>query len=214
MLRFLNNNILTLSTEAFYPKYANFQIVRWARKPRFLPTAKTKLFRVSQRPVIPEEDREELKRLYNIYRTEIKSLKNFFVEKYSAENLEKFDIEQHNKGIREDFIACNKINDEWNQQIKLQREERFTNELEENIELAMQRRDERMQRLVGKLEEIENIVSREKEASETFIDRTHIEDTIEYAINNPVDYNFAIDVDGNKMYGREPIENDKLPIKQ
>lgn len=51
------------------------QSVRWKRKPIWLPTAKSKVFRVPQRPVIPTEDKLELQRLHNNYRTLMKSLK-------------------------------------------------------------------------------------------------------------------------------------------
>lgn len=50
------------------------QCVRWKRKPIWLPTAKSKIFRVPERPVIPIEDYCELKRLFNNYRTIMKSL--------------------------------------------------------------------------------------------------------------------------------------------
>lgn len=50
------------------------QCVRWKRKPIWLPTAKSKMYKIPQRPVIPIEDQCELKRLFNNYRTIMKSL--------------------------------------------------------------------------------------------------------------------------------------------
>lgn len=51
------------------------QLVRWRRKPRWLPTAKSKLYKVPQRPVVPEEERLELQRLHYNYKTQIKAIR-------------------------------------------------------------------------------------------------------------------------------------------
>lgn len=51
------------------------QFVRWKRKPIWLPTAKTKLFRVPKRPVLPEEEILELRRINNNYKTYMNSLR-------------------------------------------------------------------------------------------------------------------------------------------
>jgi hypothetical protein len=42
--------------------------VRWRRKPRWLPVAKSKMFRVPERKIIPEDEKLEFKRLFNNYR--------------------------------------------------------------------------------------------------------------------------------------------------
>lgn len=52
----------------------HIQCVRWKRKPIWLPTAKSKLFRIPNRPVIPIEEYNELKRLHNNYKTLMKSV--------------------------------------------------------------------------------------------------------------------------------------------
>lgn len=44
------------------------QCVRWRRKPRWLPVAKSKLYRVPERKRGPEEEYTELLRLHNTYR--------------------------------------------------------------------------------------------------------------------------------------------------
>lgn len=78
-IRIIKVNTLTMGTtglyETFIPNSVYTQCVRWKRKPIWLPTAKTKVFRVPKRPVIPIEDSLELKRLYNNYRTYMTSLR-------------------------------------------------------------------------------------------------------------------------------------------
>lgn len=45
------------------------------RKPTWLPTAKSKMWRVHVRPVIPEDEYAEIIRLHRHYKTYVKSLK-------------------------------------------------------------------------------------------------------------------------------------------
>ena len=47
----------------------------WPRKPLGSPMAKTKLFRIPQKPTFPEDETKEILRLKNIYLTEMKSLR-------------------------------------------------------------------------------------------------------------------------------------------
>lgn len=51
-----------------------------------------------------------------------------------------------------------------------------------------------------------------QELSGTFITPETLDAAIDYALANPIDYNFAIDLKGNKYYGRDtPIKEDKEP---
>jgi len=78
-MRIINVNALTMGTaglcETFIPNSIYTQCVRWKRKPIWLPTAKSKMFRVPKRPVIPIEEQLELQRLYNNYKTYMTSFK-------------------------------------------------------------------------------------------------------------------------------------------
>lgn len=47
----------------------------WVRKPLGSPMAKSKLFRIPQKPVLPEDETAEIKRLYDNYKNEMKSLR-------------------------------------------------------------------------------------------------------------------------------------------
>lgn len=51
------------------------QTIRWKRKPMWLGTAKSKIFRVPPRIRLPDEEAIEIKRLCNNYRTYRKSIK-------------------------------------------------------------------------------------------------------------------------------------------
>lgn len=45
------------------------------RKPFWLPMGKTKMFKIPKKPQIPEEEEVEILRLYNVYKTNMKSLR-------------------------------------------------------------------------------------------------------------------------------------------
>jgi small subunit ribosomal protein S26 len=51
------------------------QCVRWKRKPRWLPVAKSKLFRIPERPKIDKNEDIELRRLHNRYRTHMHAVR-------------------------------------------------------------------------------------------------------------------------------------------
>jgi hypothetical protein len=55
-------------------KAINQQPIRYTRKPRWLPKAPTKMFRVPVRPRIAVEEKNELFQLFTNYRTTMKSI--------------------------------------------------------------------------------------------------------------------------------------------
>jgi len=61
--KFCNVNYLNINQS-----FAGLQSVRWRRKPRWLPTAPSKVFRVPERHVLPNDEKIEWQRLNNNYR--------------------------------------------------------------------------------------------------------------------------------------------------
>ncbi|KRT79044.1 hypothetical protein AMK59_7249, partial [Oryctes borbonicus] len=188
------NNITKIST---LPT-TNLQILRWRRKPRWVPVAKSKMFRVPQRPVISEDEAMEIKRLFNNYRTQMKSIRRYMVEKTMASFARTADPKDIQRIQDEDFARCSKINDEWNASVQVDRVKFFKDTFENYINSAKEslRKHEELNQL--QLEEAEKLVAEQKEAAKTFITEANIDEAIERALANPVDYNFAIDLDGNK----------------
>ncbi|RZC33578.1 MRP-S26 domain containing protein [Asbolus verrucosus] len=194
--------------------YQNLQSVRWRRKPIWMPTAKSKLYRIPVKPVIPEEEKEEIKRLYNNYRTYIKSIRRFLTYKHSVLLMAKSDTEQLKKAFDEDFMRCKEINDKWNEDLKKLREERVAKQLQEEIEFAKNRMANLIKQKEQKLAEAEEIVRKEKQMVGTFITPENLDEVIEKALSNPVDYNFAIDLEGNRIIGRETKPEEQVSVKQ
>ncbi|CAL7938151.1 unnamed protein product [Xylocopa violacea] len=178
----------------------HIQCVRWKRKPIWLPTAKTKVFRVPTRPVIPEEDVLELKRLYNNYRTLTKSLMAFFIEK-EKERAMTCDEATLKANAEKDFEICNYLNDQWNLRIAALREERLTNERKNRKEVIATKVQEKKERDLKIQERVDSEIKKAKEMAPTFITPENIDTAILQALENIVDHNVAIDIHGNLYKG-------------
>lgn len=196
----LNNLISIIKVTAIKPT-TNLQIVRW-RKPRWIPKAKSKLYRIPERPVIPEEERIELLRLNNNYRNQMKSIRRYIVQKQDASLAITTDPKDIQRIFEEDFARCSRINDEWNSSIEVDRRQYFKNALEQDINSAKESLMKREELKRIQLEQAEKLVAEQKEAAKSFITADTIDEAIERALANPVDYNFAIDLDGNKHYNK------------
>jgi small subunit ribosomal protein S26 len=200
MLRIVSNVRIIIGIPETLQSY---QTVRWRRKPLWMPTAKSKLFRIPVKPVIPVEEKEEIKRLYNNYRTAMKSIRRFLTHKHSVLLQAKADTEALHRAFEEDLARCNTINDQWNEELRVIREERVAKQLEKDINFAKNRMEALLEEKEAKLAAAEEIVKQHKELVTTFITPESLDEAIEKAINNPVDYNFAIDLQGNRIVGRE-----------
>ena len=78
MLSRNGSRIFNLININFVPS-RNSRARPWVRKPLGSPTAKSKLFRVPQKPNLPMDETEEIRRLHNIYFTQMKSLRYYLI---------------------------------------------------------------------------------------------------------------------------------------
>ncbi|KAJ8920616.1 hypothetical protein NQ315_004755 [Exocentrus adspersus] len=211
MLR-LTNNFRTLYIAGDIlnsnPHLLNSQSVRW-RKPRWVPKAKSKIFRVPPRLVLPEDERIELMRLNANYKTQMKSIRKYLFDKYSNLNATEADPETQRKEFEEDFARCMEINNKWNDEQRVLREKRVAEELEAELDFARKAVELKTEKQIEQLETVEEIVRREKELSKSYILPENIDAAIEHALANPVDYNFAVNLNGEKVTGFEKEDKDK-----
>uniref|UniRef100_A0A1A9V554 Small ribosomal subunit protein mS26 n=1 Tax=Glossina austeni TaxID=7395 RepID=A0A1A9V554_GLOAU len=192
------------------------EFVRWRRKPRWLPVAKSKMFRIPQRKPQSLEEKSELLRLHNNYRTQMRSIRQYLREENQriAETTTTDHIALTPKQEEEEFNRCLQENEKWNNEINKIRELRLAKEREETkayvqekLRLAEEREEEKMQR-------IESLVKKEKELSKTFITHEKLDEAIEHALANPVDYNFALDLQGNIYRGRSNVPMSTEPAQK
>lgn len=95
------------------------------------------------------------------------------------------------------------INDDWNFEISKVRDARLAKENAERREFIQTRLELKKIREQEALEKIEARVRQENENSATFITSDNIDQAIEHALANPVDYNFSVDLKGEIYKGAD-----------
>ncbi|KAL7306058.1 hypothetical protein TKK_0001519 [Trichogramma kaykai] len=187
------------------------QSIRWKRKPIWLPTAKTKVFRVTQRPKIPEEEFLKIKNLYNVYRTSMKSIRLLFLQIGEASQVQE-DKGLKQKEMEEDYHRCFALNEEWNKKIAEEREVRLQQERKQKLERIKNTKVKVASKLKKLEEEADAIVKGAKLLAPTFITRDNIDEAIEAALANKVNYNKALNPDGTWFIEKPVNPNPSAPI--
>uniref|UniRef100_A0A8D8D669 Small ribosomal subunit protein mS26 n=1 Tax=Culex pipiens TaxID=7175 RepID=A0A8D8D669_CULPI len=176
-----------------------YTAVRFRRKPRWLGTAKSKLFRVPERRQQIEEERVELMRLHNNYHTQIKAVRRFLIDEVEAFKLVSRAgmVIQTPEEAEAEWEEVQRINEEWNRSVAEVREKRLAEEREQRKTFILERLVAKEARDQERQERVEARVRAEKEQGKTFITRDNIDQAIERALVQPTSYNFAIDSNGN-----------------
>lgn len=101
------------------------------RKPRWVPVAKSKIYRIPKRPVVSEEERLELLRINNNYKTQIRAIRRFYHEEMIKEKstLESASSEMSQRLEADEWERCVLLNEKWNTQVAAERENRRRIEL-------------------------------------------------------------------------------------
>ncbi|XP_016937603.3 small ribosomal subunit protein mS26 [Drosophila suzukii] len=184
------------------------EFVRWRRKPRWLPVAKSKMFRVPERKKQTEEERTELMRLHNQYKTQLRSVRQFLreenvrIDETSTVDHIVLTPEQEEA----EFQKCIEANAAWNAAIARERDQRLAKEREEKVAYVQERLEARQVREEERREQANQRVLLEIERSKTYITRENLDAAIETALANPVDHNYAIDLAGNLYQGRSTTQ--------
>lgn len=89
------------------------------RKPRWVPVAKSKIYRIPKRPEVTEEERLELLRINNNYKTQMRAIRRFYHEEMIKEKstTESADSEMSQRLEAEEWEKCVKLNEKWNAQV-------------------------------------------------------------------------------------------------
>ncbi|XP_039432092.1 probable 28S ribosomal protein S26, mitochondrial [Culex pipiens pallens] len=176
-----------------------YTAVRFRRKPRWLGTAKSKLFRVPERRQQIEEERVELMRLHNNYHTQMKAVRRFLIDEVEAFKLVSRAgmVIQTPEEAEAEWEEVQRINEEWNKSVAEVREKRLDEEREQRKTFILERLVAKEARDQERQERVEARVRAEKEQGKTFITRDNIDQAIERALVQPTSYNFAIDSNGN-----------------
>lgn len=101
-----------------------------------------------------------------------------------------------------EFQKCLEINNNWNKKIAEERQQRLAEELEMTKKYVDRKLEAFRERKEDHLEQVDALIRGEKEKSKTFITREKLDEAIEYALANPIDYNYSIDLNRNMYHGR------------
>ncbi|XP_004925783.1 small ribosomal subunit protein mS26 [Bombyx mori] len=177
------------------------------RKPRWLPVAKSKVYRIPKRPTTSEEERVELLRLHNNYKTQMRAIRRFYHEDMIKEKSTKDSAssEMSQQLEADEWARCFELNEKWNAEISAAREERRKLEIAKLEEYTLARMEAKDKELQIKIKKASEKIREQKELSKTFITPENLDEAIDLAIANPTDYNYAIDMKGMKFEGRDTI---------
>ncbi|NP_001280367.1 probable 28S ribosomal protein S26, mitochondrial [Acyrthosiphon pisum] len=187
-------------------KAINQQPVRYTRKPRWLPKAPTKMFRVPVRPQISPDENKELFRLYTNYRTTMKSIQEQLEYELETSYTGQEVLQEIANKEEVLWAKCMDVNDNWNAEVATEREQRLAKEREDRREEILAQLIEKEEDKKKKLEAVEEIIRLEKEKSKTYITVENIDEAIEKALDNVVDHKYALDLAGNIFKGNDPNE--------
>nr|CAD7567547.1 unnamed protein product [Timema californicum] len=177
------------------------------------------MFRVPVRPKIPKEEKDELCRLHNIYRTYFSALRHYLSQEYEK-NINQYTGLVDIGGQDSEHEDCMRINAEWNAEVAAEREERLVRQGEERKKIILETLIAAEKRQQERAQKADEIVRKEKINSKTFITAENIDKAIEDALATETDHNYAIDLEGNVYRGRyskptvnPPEEREKLEVK-
>lgn len=102
----------------------------------------------------------------------------------------------------EEFQRCLNENAAWNALIASERNVRLANEREAKVAYVQERLDAYKLSQEERIERADKRIQYEIQQSKTFITHENLDEAIEVALANPVDYNYAIDMAGNLYKGR------------
>ncbi len=174
--------------------------------------APSKVFKLPPIDYTPPEDVEQVLKLRWQYTDRVAA-----VSLYIKNNENVVSKLEQKSQVNEDLDLI-KLNEEINAKVAQKRKERLEKEhAEEEIKIKAEV-EEFQKKAIRQQREMENVIKQETIALENRIRLEDLESAIEKALDNPVDYEFAIDNDGHIYHGRytksvmvSPEEREKIP---
>ncbi|KAK2510763.1 hypothetical protein Q9233_017449 [Columba guinea] len=166
------------------------------RKTRHDPPAKSKASRLKVPPPVDPEELLVVLERYRLHRLVLSALRAEFkaevVQRKREATLCREDLAEQAEEHRR-LMAWNEAE---NAQQRLRREERIRKEEEEQKRQKLQAAENQARKLEAFLKEKEQEVLRLQEEAKSFITPENLDARIEECLDNPRNYNFAIDKDG------------------
>lgn len=116
--------------------------------------------------------------------------------------------------IQAEYDEAVKMNDEWNAECAKVRAVRIEKQMKDQEQYVLERlaaKEEREEELRLK---VKAAIKLQQEESKHFITEENIDEAIERALTDIVDYDFALDLDGNMIKGKISAETQKQQQQQ
>lgn len=186
--------------------------VRFARKPIWMPTAPSKLFRITNHTFYDKDESEQIRKLQYVYSAQMQSICNYLKQEFyipatkaggmPADFLEKELAEEE---------ALQAENDKINAKVAEQREKFFQNRLKEMEDRVLEEKMAIEEALIETGQRMDEFVKKTKSDPDSFVTPENIDAHIERAFENPTNFEFCIDKQGKKLgessYGRNEARN-------
>ncbi|NXY85289.1 RT26 protein, partial [Alcedo cyanopectus] len=167
-----------------------------SRKTRHDPPAKSKASRVKMPPPVDPEELLVITERYRQHRLVLGALRAEFRAEVLQKKREARLSQEDSEELKEEHRRLMAWNEEQNAQQRLRREERLKREEEERKRKKSQAAETQARKMEAFLKEKEKEVLQLQEEAQTFITPENLEARIQECLDNPRNYNFAIDKDG------------------
>lgn len=176
-------------------------VVRYARKAIWMPTAPSKLFRITEHTFYSPKEIERIRELKAVYKAQQRSVAElmkheFFLPAGRTGGLPKEFID---KELQDDKLIYEE-NVRENARIAKLREEFMNKQMQELEDKLMEEKLRREEELLQISQKIDDFVKEQKSDPDCVVTEDNIEAMIDKAIENPVSFEFFIDRSG-KRYG-------------
>ncbi len=168
------------------------------RKPVWEPMAPSKLFRITTKEVLNEQEVKQRQHFDNTFETNMRSIREYLKTEFYLTTLEAGGL-THEQVCDEETEQLELIqqNDRENERVAQLRAQRVAlqSQLSDQHLIVSQLQQLEDSKLKGK--QFDEIVRQEIKRSKSYITHENLESVIEEALANPINYDFAIDTEGN-----------------
>ncbi|XP_075278252.1 LOW QUALITY PROTEIN: small ribosomal subunit protein mS26 [Opisthocomus hoazin] len=166
------------------------------RKTRHDPPAKSKASRVKMPPPVDPEELLVVLERYRLHRLLLRALRAEFRAEVVQKKREALLCAEDTAALAEEHRHLMAWNAAENARQRARREERLRKEEEEEKRQKLEAAEKQAEKMEAFLKEKEKEVLQLQEEAKTFITAENLEARIEECLDNPRNYNFAIDRDG------------------
>lgn len=179
-------------------------IVRFARKPIWMPTAPSKLFRIPEHTFYSPDEVKQIVILDNAYKAQQLSVANLMKEKFYLPAIK-------SGGMPDEFIKKEQIeeqerfkeNDEENARVAKLRDEAFNKTIEQMESTLLKEKIRKEEELLDIGQKVDEYIVELLNDPKSFVTEDNIDTAIEEALANPVSFEYCIDRSGRTHKSRQ-----------